>query len=424
MTLLTKKFALKIYLPLFLLLIVTFSCENPNKSKSESETTKQSFLRDGLWRMELKAGKTAIPFHFEVSKDGRQLTFINGEEKIKAEEVKEKGDSMFIKMPFFDSRFLLKKTSENKLRGHWKKGENYSMKATASFSPNRFDRDASTTGESKNIEGKWEVVFSEGTENEYNAIGVFKQEENNLSGTFITETGDYRFLDGVVSKDSLFLSTFDGSHAFLFKASLTGDSLKGVFHSGSHWKESWVAFKNEDAGLRHPDSLTYLKEGFDKIKFSFPDLDSQLVSLSDEKYKNKVVIVTIMGSWCPNCMDEASYLSGLYKKYNEKGLEIIALAFERSEDFNLAAKRVSEFKNKIGADYKFLIAGKSGKEEASKKLPMLNEIISYPTAIYIDRNGKIRKIHTGFYGPGTGKYFIEFAENTELFINKLLAENQ
>ena len=59
--------------------------------------------------------------------------------------------------------------------------------------------------------------------------------DGRVTGTFLTETGDYRYLEGVVDGDSLKLSCFDGSHAFLFHAALDQDSFRGRFWSGTHW---------------------------------------------------------------------------------------------------------------------------------------------------------------------------------------------
>lgn len=255
------------------------------------------------------------------------------------------------------------------------------------------------------------------------AIGVFQQKGELVTGTFITETGDYRFLEGVVDNDSMSLSTFDGSHAFFFKAGIDAEGkLFGRFRSGTHWNDRFAGHRNETFELRHPETLTILKDGHDEFAFSFPDLDSNMVSLNDPKYQNKVVVVEVMGSWCPNCMDGTSYLAGLHDRYNASGLEIVALAFERSTIFDEACKTVRKHKQDLNAHFDFLIAGKASKTVATEKLPMLTDILSFPTTIFIDRHGKVRKIYTGFYGPGTGMYYDQFHAETTAFVEQLLQE--
>ena len=248
-------------------------------------------------------------------------------------------------------------------------------------------------------------------------------EGQQVQGTFLTETGDYRFLEGVVDGSTLKLSCFDGEHAFLFIADLSGgDSLSGTFWSGNHWEEPWWAVTDPEAELRDPTELTYLRKGFENFSFSFPDLNGDPVSLNDERYQGKVVIVQIMGSWCPNCLDETKLYKKWYDRYQEQGLEIIGLAFERSQgDMALARQNVQRLKDKLGLEYKILIAAADhDKDAADKALPMLNHVLSYPTSIFIDREGQVRKIHTGFNGPGTGVYYSRFVEEYEAFLEKLL----
>ena len=222
--------------------------------------------------------------------------------------------------------------------------------------------------------------------------------------------------------NNLYLSCFDGSHLFLFKATLVNEQLTGVFWSGTHWEEPWIAKRNDNFELTHPDSLTFLKEGYTELAFTFPNINGENVSLTNEKYNNKVVIVNVMGPWCPNCKDETAYLSKLYNNYHEDGLEIIALSFDKSDKFEIAKENLIKIKSFFDAKYDFLIAGKANKIAAAKSLPMLNHVMSYPTSIFIDRNGNIKKIRTGFYGPGTSSYYTRYTEQIDGFVKKLLAE--
>lgn len=380
---------------------------------------------NGKWKANLKLEKGVIlPFIFHLNRvdSSWTMTIVNGKEEILLEGLTFKSDSLKVTFPVFESALNFKIIDENTLKGEWVnyyKSKDYRLEITATQgNESRFQ----VNGSSKRIADKYEVTFSPNTEEEYPAIGLFNQNGSNISGTFATETGDYRHLDGVVSNDSLKLSTFDGSHAFLFKAAISDSILVGTFWSGSHFKESWTAQINQNAKLRNADSLTYLKPGFEKISFTFPDATGTMVSLKDEQFKNKPVIVQIMGSWCPNCLDETRYLSSLYKKYNASGLEIIALAFERTTNKEKALKNLKNLKAKTGADYTFLLGGATRADKAEERLPMLNHIMSYPTAIFIDKTGDIRRIHTGFYGPSTGNYYEEYAAQTEQLIEEMLNE--
>ncbi|MEL6590000.1 MAG: TlpA disulfide reductase family protein, partial [Bacteroidota bacterium] len=189
-------------------------------------------------------------------------------------------------------------------------------------------------------------------------------------------------------------------------------------------EEPFWMVRNAEAALRSPEELTYLKDGYNKLSFSFPDLEGTPVSLDDTRFDDKVVVIQIMGSWCPNCLDETKLYKEWYDRYHDQGLEIVALAFERSRgDLSLAQRNVKRLVDKLGLEYPFLIAAtENNKAGASAKLPMLNAIISYPTSIFLDRQGNIRRIHTGFNGPGTGEVYLRYREEYEAFLEKLLAE--
>ena len=246
--------------------------------------------------------------------------------------------------------------------------------------------------------------------------------DGRVTGTFGTETGDYRYLDGIMHGDSLLLSAFDGSHAFLFQAALRGDSLLGRFRSGIHSQEPWYAIRNEAFHLRDPDSLTFLKEGHEMVALRLPDLDGRSISPMDDPYKGHVRMVQVMGSWCPNCVDETVLLTELYDQYHQQGLDVFAVAFERYPEKDKAIASLKRFKDRLRVKYDVLYGGESRKEVASEKLPFLDHIMSYPTCIFIDRAGKVRRIRTGFYGPGTGEHYLNYKRNLKAFIEKMLAE--
>ena len=254
--------------------------------------------------------------------------------------------------------------------------------------------------------------------------GIFAENAGKVTGTFRTTTGDYRYLDGVVTGDSLKLSAFDGAHAFLFKAQITDSTLNGIFYSDNHFKEPFVAKRNESFELPDADSLTFLKEGYDKFAFSFPDGKGNMVSLTDKRFQDKVVLVQIMGSWCPNCLDETKFYVNYLNENRVEDLEIVALAFEYAKTKELAFKSIERLRQRIGVDYPILLAqyGSSDKEEAQQKLPMLNQVLSYPTTLFIDKKGEVRKIHTGFNGPATGDKYTKFKKEFDAYVKMLANE--
>lgn len=407
----------KLILHLCLLLLVCSACN------TASEQPQTPTLPTGIWRAELDVQGQKLPFTFEVFHTDSmhyEVQLINGEERLLIDEVSLEGDSLIMPMSFFDTQ-VRAKLDEGTLSGNFIKNyaEDYRLPFRATHGENyRFVQ--SSDQEVEDFGGKWEVQF-EG--DSLISVGVFEQVKNQVSGSFLTTTGDYRFLEGNVEGSTMKLSAFDGEHVYLFEARMQEDgSLQGDFWSGKSYHAIWTATRNADAELPDANALTYLKEGYDRLEFTFPNLAGEPVSLSDEQYRGKVVIVQLFGTWCPNCMDETIFFADWYRRHQDEEVEIIGLAYERKDDFAYASSRVKKMTEKLNVDYDFLIAGVSDKEAAAKTLPMLNRVMSFPTSIFIDKNGKVRNIHTGFSGPGTGVYYERFVEEFNVLMEKLLAE--
>ncbi|WP_461490593.1 peroxiredoxin family protein [Pontibacter sp. HJ8] len=389
-------------------------------------TSTDNTLKPGPWRVVLQAQQQEIPFIMEVEeKDGNPaLYLINGEERILVDDIKTEGDSLKIRLHIFDAD-LIAKVKGDKMEGRFTRNDlkkPYSVPFTAEHGKtNRFKENPAPA--TYDYTGKWEVVFTKKDGKSYPAIGMFEQRDNHVTGTFLTETGDYRYLEGQVEGDQLKLSTFDGNHDYLFKAAPKDEkTVQGEYFAGLYDYETWTATRNENAELARADSLTYLKPGYESLSFTFPNTEGKQVSLSDDKYKGKVVLVQLLGSWCPNCMDETQFLAPYYAKNKDRGLEIIGLGFERTPGYEQAVPRLKRMQERFNIEYDLLYGGIADKEVAAKALPALNHVLSFPTTIFIDRAGKVRKIHTGFSGPGTGKYYEEWVVEFNKTMDELLAE--
>jgi peroxiredoxin len=389
------------------------------------ERKQNSNLKEGIWRVELDVmDGQVLPFNLKVKIEingGYTMQIINAEEVITVDEIVINGDSIILQTPVFEG-YLAGTFTDTEIKGQFvKESLDRIVPFTATYGiEERFDSETKIAN--KDVSGIWETYFSPDSAEVYIGKGIFLQENNRVTGTFRTTTGDYRYLDGVMDGDSLKLSAFDGAHAFLFTAKVTDSSMNGVFYSGNHFKEPFVSTRNDSYELPDPDSLTFINEGYDKLTFSFPDSDKNMVSLDDVEYQNKVVIVQLMGTWCPNCLDESKFLVDYLKK--NKDLKVIGLAFESAKTEEKAFKGIERLKDRIELSYPILLAqfGSVDKLEAQQKLPMLNHILSYPTTIFIDKKGTVRKIHTGFNGPATGDKYVEFKKNFNEIVTKLLNE--
>lgn len=390
-------------------------------------------VKPGQYRAVLKTPGGELPFGLDIqpnASDPKTYTVfaLNGNERLPMDVAAVQGDSLRIPMSLFESE-LVAKIDGNLLRGVWRRRRIAQPAQTLPFEAQhglsyRFTPNGKPAA--ANLTGKWATDFGSKTASvdTVNAVGVFDQKGNRLSGTFLTPTGDYRYLDGNVVGDSLFLSCFDGSHVYLFKArhDPATKTLTGGLWAGIAGYESWSARFDPQAELPDPSKLTYLKAGAKTLNFSFPEPNGTKVSLSDSRFKNKVTIVQIMGSWCPNCMDETNFMSPWYKKNKQRGVEVVGLSFERSPDMAISGPKIERMKQRFKMDYPVVLAGTNDKAQASKVLPELNAVVAFPTTIFLDKKGQVRYIHTGFSGPGTGKYYDQYVEEFNRLVDKLVAE--
>ena len=419
-----------LYLAAFGLLSLPTACS----SQSSPATVKP-----GAYRAVLKTRAGELPFGLDiqpvVSQSGAYTVLaLNGNERLPMDPATVQGDSIRIPMAMFESE-LVAKIEGNILRGEWRRRRTAQQIQRLPFEAQlginyRFTPDGKVAN--TDLSGNWATDFDTktGRVDTTDAVGVFRQTGNRLTGTFLTPTGDYRYLEGNVFGDSLFLSCFDGgSHLYLFKAKHdpATKTLTGGFWSGVSGYEPWVARPDPNAKLSDPATLTYLKPGTKTLNVSFPepnrgDGPGKLVSLTDPRFKNKVTVVQILGSWCPNCMDETNFLSPWYKRNKSRGVEVLGLAFERSPEMAVSGPKIERMKERFKIDYPVLLAGTNDKVQASRALPDLNAVVAFPTTIFVDKKGQVRHIHTGFSGPGTGKYYDQYVEEFNRLVDKLLAE--
>ena len=396
-----------------LLFFFTLSCTQP-----------ESQISTGIWRGAITIQGRELPFNFDIEQaSGTYIAHIhNAEERILLDDITVMGDSILMTLHTFDATFKARVKGDS-LVGRFviNYAAGYSLPFNAAYGQAYRFAFSDTLATVTDFSGKYDVQFF--NENSTpKAMGIIKQKGNYATATFLTPTGDLRYIEGNVVNDTLWLSAFDGNHIFIFNATKSGDStIVGRQWLGRSRNRKWDGKLNPNARPPESESLTYLKPGYERIDFAFPNVDSVMIRSDDERYKNKVVILQILGSWCPNCLDETRFLVDWYKENHERGVEIIGLAYEQKEEFGYASKRVKKMKEKLGIPYEVLVAGSSDNQKAAATLPALNQVIAFPTTIFIGKDGKVKHIHTGFAGPGTGEYYEEMKERFSQTVNELLS---
>lgn len=368
-----------------------------------------------------------LPFGLElVEENGAIVAYlVNGPERVRATEVTLADSRLAIQMPGYQNRieatyadgrfegtlFILRPRGVVKeLRLVAVPGQRWRFFPEPDATPMDFS-------------GRWALTFHDAEGKESAAIAELAQQGHEVTGTVLRASGDDRYIAGEARGDTLFLSRFDGGTAYLYLARLGANGvLSGEQYTGGGSMETFSGRRNPAAKLDDPAALSALKPGVKGLEFSFPDVDGELYRYPDESHAGKVVLITVGGSWCPNCHDEAVFLKELLASRGARGLEVIQLMFERTIDFAASAEAARDFVEKFAIDYPVLIAGTVTDDDVLKKLPQLVAFKAYPTLFVIDRKGVVRDVHTGFAGPATGAHHEEQNRELTALVDELLDE--
>lgn len=379
-------------------------------------------MREGYWKLDFQTSRGSIPVRLHVRNDS--LFVYNGNEIIPTTIIPDGVDSFYFELPVFQSVVKAYLQDSLSMQGSWTPpGRPDSLKIAFQAQWDGLEDRGALPQDLQS----YAVTFSPETEDEYPAIGLFTAMQGRAYGTFLTETGDYRYLEGERKGDSLWLSCFDGAHLFHFRAAFSNSdsSVQGTFQSGKSWFEPWIGIADADPQLSHPDSITlFTAEPRTSLEFEATDRQGNKRVFGADDWKGKITIVQLMGSWCPNCMDESRYFRKLVQTAGPDEIQLIPIAFERTGSLEQRVKALESFEKALGLGPISYIGGLASKAEASSVFYQLSGISSFPTSIFIDKKGVVRKIHTGFYGPGTGKYYTRYTESTESFIRQLLSETE
>lgn len=382
------------------------------------------------WRAWLDSPGGELPFGLELREAATDLEafLLNGSERIPVSSVERDGATLKLGIEQYDSRIEATFGAGGRgLDGRWEKTgvggarNGLDFHAVAGHLP-RFERSAEPDPETlAAVDGRWAVDFEH---SEAPAVGIFEtKSDGTVQGTFLTTTGDYRYLAGILDANRLRLSCFDGAHAFLFDARLQDDgTLAGDFWSRDSWHERWTARKDPAVALPDAFELTRWVGGKELGELVFPDLDGRERSLADPEFAGRARIIVIFGSWCPNCGDATRFLVELDEKYRERGLSILGLGFELTGDFDRDAEQLRVYAKHHGVRYPLLVGGTRDREEASRAFPLIDEIRSYPTTVFLHDDGRMRAVHQGYAGPATGEANRELRARFETLVQELLAE--
>jgi len=384
-------------------------------------------LEPGSYRAALTLSGGELPFGLDIAREesGYVLYVINGPERIRVPEVETADGRVHARMPGYDTT-LDARIGRGRLEGHVTMvrpgGKRQSLPFVATLGETwRFFEHAPR--DNADVSGRWAVQITTDDGASLAGLAEFSQSFERVDGTLLTAFGDARFLSGEVHGDDLYLSRFDGGNTHLYRARVDRDGmLQGESWGGTIGHYRWTAQRDPDAALELASAVSDSNDTEAALEFAVPDLDGRTVTPLDPRFAGKVVIVTVSGSWCPNCHDEAVVLNDLYASYRDRGLEIVSLMFEYHEDPSLARAAVLRFRDKYRIEYPLLLAGTTEEGSIANTLPQMHGIYAYPTTLILDRRGHVRRVDSGFAGPATGARYDNLRVDLARFIEALLAE--
>ena len=382
----------------------------------------------GLWDATIDAGGTPVPFRLGLSGNGPDVKgwFFNGDER----EMSTSGtfENGALVLTFESYAGVLKATvQEGVLAGEYiQRGKAQAVRAT------RAAAKSASGGKAPDISGLWFLQNVNSTKKGERAWRlIVRQRGREVSGAILRVDGDTGTLTGSYQDGTFVLSHFSGSRPALLSITPRRDGTLeadlAATNGNPATRRVMTAVRPADSrakGLPEPtdaDTHTGVKDPLQPLAFSFPDLNGQLVSNTDPRFRNKVVLINIGGSWCPNCHDEAPFLVELYRKYRDRGLEIVALSFEEPEQLK-DPTRLRAFIQKYGIQYTVLLAGET--KSAAEKLPNALDWDAWPTTFFVGRDGLVKAVHAGFPSAGSGELYRQAKRSFITSVEGLLGQNR
>ena len=372
----------------------------------------------GLWDAAVVVNGLEIPFRFEIAGNGSDVKgwFFNGEEKVESTGGKFDNGSLVLNFDHYATS--LEATLVNgRLHGIYNRATGYYPFYARKFAP-----PAAYPNEVPSIDGLWTIgLNSDKGESAWRFI--VRQSGAEVTAAILRVDGDTGALSGTYRNGKFIVSHFSGARPLVLELTPLKDGTLEILRNRT---AKMVAVKASEARLKgvpeptDPSRHSSVKDPTEPFKFSFPDINGKILSNTDPRFRNKVVIVSISGSWCPNCHDEAPFLAELYKKYRDKGLEIVSLSFEEEAQKAKGYPRLLAFNKRYGIEYPVVLAGEQA--DLAEKVPQIHNLNSFPTTIFVGRDGLVRGVHAGFAGAVSGVFHESGKEEIIATVERLLAE--
>lgn len=382
----------------------------------------------GLWEGHVNIDGLSIPFQLEISGNGSAVkgAFLNGDEKVTSTGGRFENGAVIL--DFDEYAETLQATLENgqltgMIEGRFGPG---SRKALPFEAKPFVHAPESVSKTIPSIDGIWEIE-NHSPKGESAWRFIVRQAGGDVSAAILRVDGDTGTLTGHYHDGKFALSHFSGERPYLVDVTPQSEGTILLTLSDRSGKKDLTAYRPAAARAKglpeptDPNQHTKVKDQAQPFEFKFRDVDGHVVSNTDSRFRGKVVLVNVTGSWCPNCHDEAPFLAGLYRKYRNAGLEIVALDFEEPEQLE-DLTRLRAFVAHYGIEYTVLVGGTP--EQVNQKIPQLANLNAWPTTVLVGRDGLVKGVHVGFASAASGEFNKQLEQDITARVEALLAENQ
>jgi thiol-disulfide isomerase/thioredoxin len=349
---------------------------------------------------------------------GARGSFFNGDEKVTSTSGRFDRGRLVLEFNYYGSK-LDASLKNGTLAGTYFRNNKY-----LPFEAKRFTPAALTEGAVPSIAGLWEIEAQNSKGEAAVWPFVVRQSGPEVTAAILRIDGDTGALSGTYRNGKFLLSHFSGARPSLFEITPRKDGTLAVVQNGS---AHFIALRPTVARAKglpepvDPTRYTSVKDPSEPFRFRFPDLNGRIVTETDPRFRGKVVIVSVGGSWCPNCHDEAPFLMELYRRYRSRGLEIVMLSFEEADQLRNPT-RPRAFVRRYGIEYPVLLAGETS--ELNAKLPQAVNLHTFPATFFLGRDGRVRSVHTGFAGVAMGDFHQRLREEIISLVERLLGTAQ
>jgi thiol-disulfide isomerase/thioredoxin len=379
----------------------------------------------GLWYAQLSPTEShPVEFQIRIARNGRALAaaLINGAASEPFSGASWDGTTLTLSLAHYDAKIVATRKGDG-LEGTYERVAATGL-VEISFAASRTVPPAPKVKKpGVSVGGTWAVEIAEPA-GVTKGAGLFRQKGTTVTGTVATASGDYGPLHGTFDGEQLVLMVFNGFFVYRFDGELLPDgSLAGEFRSRKNPPSDWKAGRlSERISPEGPSAFEGVKprNPDSPFVFSLPDAEGKTVSSDDPRFRGKPVVVAFMGTWCPNCHDEAPVLRDLHSRYRAQGLEVVALTWEYTDDADRSGRLVRQFAERHRVTYPILFAGTTKGAATSGPRTQLDGFSGYPTTLFLDRSHRIVRVHSGFDGPATGVRFKALRKEMDETVRKLL----